>query len=117
MKNPVKKIKIGGKEFPLSFGINQSILYCNLRNISITEMEGELANIETSDGSSIRDLLWSALKDGARREGIEFEYTNYDVGDMMEEPSVIASFMESLNESIGNGPDVKIDNDEPQKKT
>ena len=78
-------MKIGGKERKIKCGMNQSILYCELSDISITQMNKEFVNLTTSNGSEIRDLVWSALKDGARIKKEAFEYTNFDVGDWMED--------------------------------
>jgi hypothetical protein len=79
-------------------------------------MEKDLSNIENNDGSIIRDLLWSALKDGARREKIDFPYDKYDVGDMMEDKKVIDAFVKVMSESYADNP---IPNDESigEKKT
>ena len=76
--------KINGEEFPMKWGLNQSMFYCELRNVSIDEMNKELATI-SSDISVLRDLLWSAFRDGARVEKKEFTMTNYDVADLMED--------------------------------
>ena len=78
-------MNIGGKERELKIGLNQSILYCDLRGISISEMNSDLGKLATGTGAELRDLIWSALKDGARKSKTEFPYTNYDVGDWIEE--------------------------------
>ena len=88
---------IGGKEMPLKFGLNQSMFYCELRSISIDEMNEQFGNI-SKDVSILRDLLWSAFKDGARVHGSEFTLSNYDIADVMEdmegdEMSVLISTM------------------------
>ncbi len=81
----LKEFKIGGKMRPMKFGVNQSVLLANLREISITKMEELLSSLADDDGSLIRDLIWSALKDGARMSGTEFKYTNYDIGDWLDD--------------------------------
>jgi len=82
-------MKINDKEYKVSFGLNQSIEYCKLRGISITEMNNEYKKLANGlgDGSEIRDLIWSSLKDGARKEKVDFELTNLDVGDLIENMS------------------------------
>jgi len=98
------KIKIGGEERPIKFGMNQSILYTELRGISVTKMNEEFASFGdgTFNGSEIRDLIWSSLADGARVEGLDFEYTNLDVGDWMEdsEPDFLEKFMVELMKTL-----------------
>ncbi len=75
---------IGGKEFPMKWGLNQSMFYCELRGISIDEMNKQFGKI-SDDISILRDLLWSAFKDGARVNKTEFSLSNYDIADVMEE--------------------------------
>lgn len=97
-------MKINNKEYPTKMGLNQSILYCELRDISITQMNEEFSNFATGKytGSEIRDLIWSALKDGARFNKAEFEHSNLDVGDWMEnlEEGEMERFMEELGSSM-----------------
>jgi len=95
-------MKIGGEERLIKIGLNQSILYCDLRKISITEMNADLAKLSNGTGAELRDLIWSALKDGARVSGTEFKYTEYDVGDWIEEldPSELGEFMKALINSM-----------------
>lgn len=97
-------MKIGGKEHKLKFGLNQSILYCELRKISVNQMNEEFASFAdgTYNGSEIRDLLWSALKDGARVAKKPFNKTNYDIGDLMENMSEaeMSSFLLEMADSM-----------------
>ena len=101
-------MKIGDKDYLLKFGLNQSILYCELRGISITQMNEDFASFAngTHTGSEIRDLIWSALKDGARFNKTEFKYNNFDVGDIMEEidPTEITNALKTM---AGTLPKVK----------
>ena len=102
---------IAGKERPLKFGINQTDLYCTLRGISVTQMNEEFQRFADGNytGGEIRDLIWSALKDGARKEGIEFDLTNFDIGDAMEDlkegelDKALAAMAEGMPKDRGNG--------------
>ncbi len=78
---------IGGEDRTLKFGLNQSALYCELRDISIKQMNMDIQRIAQGDGngSEIRDMIWSALKDGARVEKQAFEFDHFEVGDWLEE--------------------------------
>lgn len=84
MKN-ITKISIGGEERPIKFGMNQSILYCEERGITLEEMSKELSGLGKDSGATLRDLFWSALKDGARVEKQPFDYSTGDVADWLED--------------------------------
>ena len=81
------KINIGGKDRPLKFGTNQSAKYCEIRGLSLVEMQEELSDIANSDGGSIRDLLYSALWAGCMTDKLEVDFNRYDLGDWVDEMS------------------------------
>jgi len=93
--------KIGNKEYPMKWGLNQSMFYCELRGVSIDEMNKQLANI-SSDISVLRDLLWSSFKDGARVDGKEFTLSNYDIADLMEDMKAeeLNNLIESMTDTL-----------------
>lgn len=109
-------MNIGGKDRPVKFGLNQTIEYCKLRGISITQMNDDSLRMQSGsgDGSEIRDLIWSALKDGARFGKVDFEATAYDVGDWLEDlkDGAMEQFMKDFAESMSP----IIENNEPVKK-
>ena len=85
--NGYTEIAIGGKSRPVKFGVNQTSEFCKLRGIGAGEYFAFLKDKfvgAKGDGGEFRDLLWSALKDGARLKKLEFEYTPEDVGDWMD---------------------------------
>ena len=102
---------IGGKERPLKFGINQTDLFCEARGIKLKDYYTLLAKFETGDYmfGDIRDLVWSALKDGARQAGEEFEFDRMQVGDLMDDDpakyisETLTALMESLPKPTDNG--------------
>jgi hypothetical protein len=49
-----------------------------------------------------RDIIWSALKEGARQDKVPFEFDNFDVGDWLQdvEASEINDAIKSLVESM-----------------
>ncbi len=95
-------MKLGGKSYTTSWGMNQSIEYCELRGISITQMNKDLAKIATDSGAVLRDLIWSSLKDGARKDKVELELTNFDIGDLLEDikPGEIENFMAGMTATM-----------------
>ena len=101
MKKGISTVVVDGKEYTISWGLNQSIEYCNLRSIDITQMNEDYANIG-KDISIVRDLMWSAFKDGARIKDVEFTMTTYDVGDMLETMSSeeVSSFIATMVDTL-----------------
>ena len=97
-------MQIGGKERPLKFGINQTDLFCEVRGIKLKDYYTLLATFETGEYmyGDIRDLVWSALKDGARQAGEEFELDRMQVGDLMDEDPAkyISETLEALMGSL-----------------
>ena len=98
-------MNIGNKDRPIKFGINQTDLFCELRGITLKDYYELLAKFETGEYmfGDIRDLVWSALKDGARQAKTEFTLDRFDVGDMMDEnPTEIIA--QTLTELVGTLP-------------
>ena len=97
-------MNIGGLDRPIKMGLNQSIAYCELRGISITQMNKEFKRFTDGmhSGSEVRDLIWSALKDGARKAKVEFPYDNLDVGDWIEDikPEAVIEFINKLSTTL-----------------
>lgn len=81
----LKTVKIGGKDRPIKFGTNQSSRYCEIRDIDLPQMQDELSDLANSDGSAIRDLLYSALWAGCKTAKIEVDFDRYDLGDWIDE--------------------------------
>lgn len=99
-------MKIGGHDRPIHFGMNCWIEYCELRDISVTQMGEDLQRIGDGGGSGaeMRDLIWASLKDGARKAKEPFEVNNYDVGDWMDdiEQDELAAFFSQMAQSMEN---------------
>ena len=97
-------MNIGGEDRPVKFGMNTWIEYCELRGISITKLGEDLDVISKGggSGSEIRDLIWSSLVSGAKSKRINFDYTNYDVGDWMDDikQTELANFFSDIGKSV-----------------
>ncbi|MCA9496284.1 MAG: hypothetical protein KC589_05055 [Nanoarchaeota archaeon] len=97
-------MKIGGKERKIKAGLNQSVLFVELRGINLSDYQDVVSKIggDNQTGSEIRDLVWSCLKDGARISGEQFPFTNYDVGDWLEtlEDGEMEKFIKEFLESM-----------------
>jgi hypothetical protein len=104
-------MEIGGKERPLKFGINQTDLFCELRGIDLQQYYSLLAGFESGNYTFgvIRDLIWSALKDGARQTGEPLEADQFTVGDWMDEDparyisEALTHLVESMPKASENG--------------
>lgn len=75
----VKNLNIGGEERPIKWGFNAIAMF--------EEFTGR-AFILSAENPSIRDsisMVFFALKDGARAEGIEFKNTFEDVADWLDD--------------------------------
>ena len=116
MSKEVKKVKLAGKEFPIAWGFNQVIEYCDLKNITVDQYNTDMENILTGSISNMRDLIWSALKDGARKAKQEFTLDVYDVGDLLEDAKEgeIADVMNSISDTV---PDTRGQSDSKKKVT
>ena len=104
-------MNIGGKERPIKFGVNQTDLFCELRGIKLNEYFMLLMELDGGEYlfKDARDILWSALKDGARQAKIEFNEDPLTIGDWMDtDPAGIITEMkkgivESMPKPVENG--------------
>ena len=95
----------------MKFGLNQTDEFCELRGINLKEYYQLLADFETGNYTFgvIRDLIYTALKDGARQAGEQFTATNLDVGDWMDtDPAkyiseALTELVETLPKPTENG--------------
>ena len=79
------EINIGGKLRGIKFGTNQSAKYCEMRGLSLLQMQKELLNLGDGDGGSIRDLVYSALWAACKTNKIEIDFDRFDLGDWIDE--------------------------------
>lgn len=77
------EVKIGGKKRPVSFGINQTAVYCEKKDITLDQIgkrfSGKMSLMD------FRDLLWSGLYAGAKEEDIEIDFNEWKVGMWVED--------------------------------
>lgn len=122
---PLYHVEIGGKERPVRFGMNAIALYNEATNTTLADFqatlqappevvaavrkaqeEGRESDVTWMPPFSTRELIalvWAGLKDGARKEKLEFSadgqpVTLEDVGDWIDEagPGVIETVFEAL---------------------
>jgi len=75
-------INIGGNERPIHFGVNAMALYSEMENISMDEM---MAKIDKMRLDQMVKLIYAALKEAARKEKDDIEFTVSDVGDWLDD--------------------------------
>lgn len=82
------KITVAGDVLPVKFGTNQTAIFCELHNCNLKAyydiFSGENFTKLELGGKQVRDLIYSALKDGARVDKKPFDLTPEDVGDIMD---------------------------------
>ena len=88
-----KEINIGGKKRLLKLGTNSTAIFCDMYNIPLAEFDTYLQNPTMAH---YRDLVYSCLKDGARKKGEEFTASPETVGDWLDEDGKMEAVMEFL---------------------
>lgn len=84
----LQEINLAGKDYPIHFGQATFADFCDLRDVSESEMWNRLMGDGTKPGDWIT-LVWCALFHGARRHsGVKsgdpnFVLTQYDVADLL----------------------------------
>lgn len=92
MKISLTYINIGGKKRPFKYGTNASALLCEKRGIQLKDLaimfnQEKLNNYEI-DGTEIRDLIWAGLHAGAKSKNIDVDFTEWTVGDWLDDIDV-----------------------------
>jgi len=98
------KVLLGGESRPVKFGFNALSEFSELTHRSI----GQLNLIDTKD-ISMKDMLilcWCALKQGARKEGMEFTASVDDVGDWLDDnPEALVTIVTEYHKARSGDPD------------
>jgi len=97
-------IEIGRQQRPFKFGFNAIDIFCSRRNVSIAEFGERLAEIAKGSATpgELRDIIYAGLAGGALSNGQPISFTNYEVGDWLDElpQGELAKMMESLSQSV-----------------
>lgn len=120
----IKRITIEGTSYPFSVGVNSTALYCEMHNIDLLGYYEHLISMLTGKGSPAvtRDIIFCCLKDGCRKEKIEFKHDNLWVGDIMDDIGAegVAELLEAITESLPKKDTdteaVIVEIEEPKKK-
>jgi hypothetical protein len=80
-------ITIKGKKYHFKFGINAADLYCELRKCDLNKFQEDVSSLSNGkiNIGVFRDLIWACIKAGELSAGNDFEYNNFQVGDLLSE--------------------------------
>lgn len=78
-----KHIDIGGKKRLIKFGTNATAEYCDKRNVGLSEYFN--LTFDKIKPGELRDIIWSGLVAGARSEGKDVDFDEFNVGDWIDE--------------------------------
>ena len=91
-------IELGGKQYPIRFGMNALRLFCKETKTSLAEFEKMVSNLGLDHACL---LILCGLKDGARKAGQQCELVVEDIADFLDEDfSILEKAMEFLTESF-----------------
>lgn len=74
----VKHVHINEKEYPVYFGFNALRIYCDKAGKTLQDLDKIGQNMDLNDAVC---LIWSGLKDGARKSKLEFDLSVDDLAD------------------------------------
>ena len=95
-------VNIGGKKRPIKGGTNATGIFCTLRDCDLETAMNILEDVSKWRGDEIRDMIFALLCAGCHTEKKEIDFTNFDIGDWMDErPEVITEIFNLLNRDNG----------------
>jgi hypothetical protein len=93
----IQEIEIGGSLRPVKFGFNSLALFGELTGYKVAQMQSLGSELTMKD---VITLMWCGLKEGARKQGKEFNASIEDVGDWIDEaPEAISGMMNIYSSS------------------
>lgn len=114
-----KWVTIDGVKYPIYMSVNATAVYCDLRGVSLADYYSDLIAMLTgkSSPSVIRDIIYSCVKEGCRKEGQTLEIDNYAVGEFMDNMSAedVKLILDAIAESLPKQEAVE-DNPKDKKK-
>ena len=91
-------IELGGKQYPIRFGMNAIRLFCKETNTTLSQFDN-ITNDMSLDHACI--LVLCGLQDGARKAGQPCELVVEDIADFLDEDfNTLTKAMEILTESF-----------------
>lgn len=94
------EVSIGGKPRLVKFGTNQLALFTQKHNLALADVSFGM--------EQIRDLIWSGLVAGAKKQGQEVDFDEWTVGEWIDEMNesefnkIIEAFNNSMPENKGD---------------
>lgn len=109
-------IEINGKPTTIKYGWAALRDFTQKTNINLSDFEnGALDNL---DVETILALIWSGLKQGARKDGVPFELTLDEVADILDDhPELLSKCIQDFESSISSPSPNKKAVKVPQKQS
>lgn len=91
------EVEIGGKTRLVKFGTNQLAIYTQKHKLQLSQVDFGM--------SEVRDLVWSALVAGAKKQRQEVDFDEWAVGDWIDEmpQEEFDKIMECFGQSMPSG--------------
>lgn len=107
-----QEVEIGGKKRPVKFGTNALRLFEQKTGINLLQAlatpEQAAAFFTKLNFDQCILLTWCGLKDGARRANKDFDYTDADVADWMDDsPGALNEVLGKFTQSVSGAEDSK----------
>lgn len=95
-------IKLGDKEYPISFAHAALVRFCGHENIPFMKMDEEFEKWESWTPERFFALVFFALKEGARKERTSFDLDLDDVIELVlsNQEGVIQQIMSTVSDSM-----------------
>ena len=98
---PATEIQSNNNTYYFSFGIAALSRFCEVEGLNLNDL-GQLA--EGMTPLRALNMIYAGLKDGYRREGVPFNLTLDDVGDIVDDdPEFMAKCMDVVTKSMPTG--------------
>ena len=110
-------VKLGGQKRSLKFGTNSTAKYCEVRKCSLDDYLKDM-KFKNTDGSEVRDLIFSALWAYNVTNDLETDFNTFTVGDWIDEADQkdISNIFTALADSNAQKVKVKESEEGTKKK-
>jgi len=105
MTKELNKLAVGGTMRPVHFGFATLSEWCDMCNMTLNDIGKIGLNMPLSTAIN---MVYCALKHGARKSKVEFNYTTDDVADWLDDDQeVMTQTMELFTQSMSKGKEEK----------
>ena len=105
MTKELNKLAIGGEMRPVHFGFATLSDWCDMCNMTLNDISKLGADMPLSTAIN---MVYCALKHGARKSKVAFNYTTDDIADWLDDDQeVMTQTMELFTKSMSKGKEEK----------